>query len=48
MSTFLLRIRLAVLTAIVVPLGDLFWRLETSRARLRTILENRTASNDHP
>ncbi len=35
-----LKIRIAVLTAIVVPLGALFWRLEKSRARLQTMLDN--------
>jgi hypothetical protein len=42
-----LQIRLAMLRAIVVPLGWLFWRLEQSRARLQTTLDNETASDAH-
>lgn len=40
-----LRICLAMLTAIVVPLGKLFWRLEQARARLQTTLDNEKASH---
>ena len=43
MNIRVLKIRLAVLTAIVVPLGALFWRLEKSRARLQTKLNNAKA-----
>jgi len=43
MNIRLLRIRLAVLTAIVVPLEALFWRLAKARSRLQTKLDNETA-----
>jgi hypothetical protein len=46
MRTRFLKIRLAVLTAIVVPLGALFWRLEKSRTHLQTTLDNERASDE--
>ena len=41
MSTRFLKIRIAALTVIVVPLGALFWWLELSRTRLQTMLDNK-------
>jgi hypothetical protein len=46
MSIRLMRIRFALLTAIVVPLGALFWRLESSRARLQTMMDSERASDE--
>lgn len=43
MKIRVLKIRLAAVTAVVVPLGALFWRLEKSRARLQTKLDNEKA-----
>jgi hypothetical protein len=48
MNSFrVLQIRLAMLRALVVPLSWLFWRLEQSRARLQTWLDNERASDCH-
>jgi len=40
----ILQIRLAVLRSLVVPPSWLVWRLERSRARLQTVLDNARAS----
>lgn len=42
----ILQVRLAMLRALVVPLGWAFWRLEQSRARLQTMLDNERAACD--
>ena len=41
-----LHIKLAVLRAVVVPLGWLFWRVEQSRACLQTKLDNERAARE--
>lgn len=43
----IVQIRLALLSTVIIPLSYLLWRLEQSRARLQTTLDNERASDAH-